>query len=172
MRSHRGSSGLLTQEGTPPTHPHSAVPFHGHQPTRHFTSKSLSIRAKAEKLFLCINFPHLSRKKAAKGGTSRTEGNSVPRGWHRAPGWLPAAPSPGLSFPDFPTSPFAFSSLLVLPGLPAFSAVCLEAGLCLLSRYSFSYYLGYFQLLLWVFRRISSGEEQRGLQRQTHLHDL
>lgn len=86
-----------------------------------------------------------------------------------------ASHAPLLSFsylPPTPRHPLAFSPFLISPGLPAFSAVCSEAGLCLLSRYSFSYYLGYFQLLLRVFRRISSGEKQRGLQRQTCIHDL
>lgn len=141
---------------------------------RHFAPKCLFILAKAEKRFLCTIFPHPLGRRVAKRESPGQRATESQENWWLTPrtGFLLPPMPPFLLLLLFAHPPFEFSPFLILPGLPAFSAVCSEAGLCLLSCYSFSYYLGYFQLLLWVFRRISSGRKQRGLQRQIRIRDL
>lgn len=167
-------SGLLPQEGTLPTYPHPKLPSTvekhctGHHTTGQFTPKSLP-SGHSRGIFSWLIFLHSLRSGWQKG-VSRTQGNSVPRKpVVETLSWLSPAPHIPALFLLFAHPPlhFLFSGFIW--------AVCLLG--CLLRSWALfakplfiSYYLGYFQQLLWVFRRISSGRSNTGCKGK-HIPD-
>lgn len=168
-------SGLLPQEGTLPTYPHPKLPSlaEKHCTRRHtravYTKVSPS-GPQSRSIFLA-HFSSLLRGSGWQKGVSRAQGNSVPRKLVvETLSWLSPAPHiPALFLPFArpPLHPF-FSGFIF--------AVCLFG--CLLRSWALfakplfiSYYLGYFQQLLWVFRRISSGRSNMGCKGK-HIPDL
>lgn len=168
-------SGLLPQEGTLPTYPHPELPSTveqhctGHHTTRQFTPKSPS-GPQPRNIFLA-HFSSLLGGGGWQKGVSRTQGNSVPRKLvAETLSWLSPAPHIPALFLLFALPPLhsLFSGFIW--------AVCLFG--CLLRSWALfakplfiSYYLGYFQQLLWVFRRISSGRSNMGCKGK-HIPDL